>query len=568
MADAIAPAPVTVMLSTTGSSGPVAVTVVSEAGAAAQLMDGMLIEGQAQARVTKGLLEVVTANGVLQLKAAPGATLPAIPTGARLTLQMVGQGDSGQLFLVGLNGRVLGGAALAPNLGGLLNQNGGPAGTTQAGIIAGGRAVIDSPQPGQALAANGLPGPAALGSLGLTATVIRPAVLGGNSAVPGQTLPGTAQGGLPFDLPAGTRLTVRIAGVEPPATEGGTPAAGSAQPGQGTAPGTTPATGQTLASGQPAAGQPAPRPGQPPAGGQGLTPQVTLPQDNPGTVLSGTVTAHPPNGQAVVQTQVATLSVPTHADLPVGTRLTLEVVGTPQPPLPAPATARPEGLTALGWPALSDALDTLATTNQPQALEQLLRAIPQPDGRLAATMVAFTGAVRGGSTRALVPDTAIRGLEKAGKKEVVGRLAADLEALTEDSGRPVGNGDWRAYTMPMLNGGTVEPVRLFVRKPSGDEAGRGGANGNKANDHRFILDFNLTQLGRLQLDGLVRREDKLFDLIIRSGAAIDAQMRRDILAIFTDASELVGTKGTVSFQAGGRWMEFPPAPPAPTRIEV
>lgn len=565
MADAIVPTQTTVVLSSSGSSGPVAVTVVSDAAAAAQLMDGMLVEGEAQARAAKGLLEVVTANGVLQLKAAPGATLPAIPAGAKLTLQMVGQGDSGQLFLVGVNGRVLGGAAVLPNLVGLLNQGGALGGSAIANTTTGGRAVAGA-------TASAGPGAAALGTLGLAATVIRPALSG--QTQPTATTSG-APAGLPLDMPAGTRLTVRIAGIALPSVDG-------------TSPFPVPPAGQNGTPGtfgtQPAipGGQATPHPGMPQAGqtppGQG-NPAIVPPGTTAtgttatGTTLIGTVTAQPPNGQAVVQTSVATLSVPTQGDLPVGARLTLEVVGTPQPPLPAPPiTSRPEGLGALGWPALSEALDTLARSNQPQALEQLLRAIPQPDTRLAAAMVAFTGAVRdGATTRALTPESTVRGLEKAGKKDVATRLKGDLEALAEDAGRPVGNGDWRAFTMPMLHGGVVEPVRLFVRRPPGDDGsgnGRSGGNGDKANDHRFVLDFKLTRLGRLQLDGLVRREDKLFDLIIRTGEPIDAEMRLDILGIFTDASELVGTKGTVSFQSGGRWMEFPPAPPAPTRIEV
>lgn len=564
MADAIVSTPASAPLPASGGSAPVAVTVVSGGTTAAQLPEGALIEAQVQARASKGLLEVVTANGVLQIKAAPGTTLPVLSPGSKLTLQVIGQGDTAQLFVVGVNGRALGGAATLPGLPGLLNQ--GVAGPAQAGAGRPTGVIGQLPPTGGASGILGTPSPAALDSLGLTATVIRPAIPGG-PAVPGLASLPLPQG-MPADLPAGTRLTVRIADVQPPAApEGGMPAA-TPQPSPGVtagAPGNTPSL-----PGQPATTAPQPHPGLPPTGG-GLTPQITLPAEGsaPTVVLSGTVTAHPPNGQAVVQTQIATLSVPTHADLPVGTRLTLEVVGNPQPPLPAPSAApRAEGLTSLGWPALTDALDTLASANQPQALEQLLRAIPQPDGRLAASMVAFTGAVRAGSTRSLLPDSTVRGLEKAGKKEVAGRLTADLEALTEDSGRPVGNGDWRAYTMPMLHGGVVEPVRLFVRKGGEDGGGGRGGTGDRPNDHRFVLDFNLTQLGRLQLDGLVRREDKLFDLIIRSGEAMSADMRRDILAIFHDASELVGTKGTVSFQAGGRWMEFPPAPPAPTRIEV
>ncbi|MCR6629280.1 MAG: DNA polymerase III [Magnetospirillum sp.] len=545
MADAIPPAPPTVTVSASGGGGPVALTVLSDAAAVVELLDGALVEGQAQARAAKGMVEVVTADGTLQLKAPPGVQLPPIPPGARLLLQMIGQGADGQVMLLAINGRPLGGATI-PAAGSPAQpplQPGAPAG------LPGPANPLPAPQPGAPAVAIGAPPPAD-SPFGLTATVIRPAQLPGMPAPPGQTPPWPAGAGVPPDLPAGTRLTVRIAGIMPMAegVPGAQPLPGPASP-----------TGQPGPTAMPAAGlPPAPPGGIPPT----AAPTPTL--------LPGMVTAHPPGGQAVVQTPAGVLAVPTHADLPPGTGLLLEVVGKPLPPLPAaaPTAAAPQGLSPQGWPALSEALDVLATANQPQALEQLLRALPQPDARLAASMAAFAGTLRSGEARALLPENTVRGIEKAGRKDLAARLRGDLEELGREAGQPVAGGDWRAYTMPFLNGGAIEPIRLFVRKAGDEEGGGGKRGGGKGDDHRFVIDLNLSRMGRLQLDGLVRREDKLFDLIIRTAHPLPADMRRDILGIFADAGELVGTKGTVAFQAGGQWVEFPPAPPAPTRIEV
>lgn len=565
MADAIPAAPVTTAVSPAGGGGPVAVTVTADSATAQvlnKLADGAVLEGTAAARAVKGAVEITTADGPLQIKVQPGMTLPAFPPGAKLTLQMIGNGANGQLFLVAVNGRPLAGlppfnpAALPPGL--TLPLPPGPG--------------APSPQPtgpGTSLAAAApfgvVPSSAAppTSPLGLTATLIRPAQAAGESTQPGPKPPALVGTGLPPDLAPGTRLTVRIAGVVLP--DGGgegldrlpTLPPGSVSPASPAVPGT---------------GTPRPAQPVPPQQGGGLVPQITIPDtaQSPARLLPGSVVAHPPGGQAVVQTPIGTLSVPTYTPLPTGTQMTLEVVGQPLPPLPPPlppSAPAASGLSAQGWPVLTQALDVLANANQPQALEQLLRVMPQPDARLAASMVAFSGALRSGDVRSLLPDTSVRGLEKAGRKDVASRLKADLEGLAEEAGRPLGNGDWRLYTMPMLGGGAIEPIRLYVRKGSGDEGG-GKSAGNQSNDHRFVVDLNLTRLGRLQLDGLVRRHDKLFDLIIRTDAPLDQDIRRGILGIFTNASELVGTKGTVSFQAGGRWMEFPPAPPAPTRIEV
>lgn len=93
----------------TSSAGPVPVSVTGDAKALAGLPAGALIEAMAQARPTKGVLEVMTADGPLQLKVLPPATLPPIPEGARLLLQT---GPNGALSLMAVNGRALGGAAL------------------------------------------------------------------------------------------------------------------------------------------------------------------------------------------------------------------------------------------------------------------------------------------------------------------------------------------------------------------------------------------------------------------------------------------------------------------------
>lgn len=571
MADAIPPTLAGTAVTASGGTAPVAVAASSVSGAALKLSEGALMEAVANARASKGVVEVTTSEGTFQLKALPGQSLPAFAPGSKLTLQ---SGTGGQLYLVAVNGRPLVGLTMAtmgqplPGLMTILPQAGGQQPQAHgAAVLAGGSPATAghtlSGQPGVTPNASpltaGASGATSAGTPasppGLTATVIRPA----QSPLPPGTMPATISGAvgagtvsLPPDLPAGTRLTVRIAGVGiSPQQQGGTPT-----PGAGPAipsPRTNAAVQMPLSQG---------------------SPQTAQPQSSPQTVLlPAVVTAHPPGGQAVVQTAIGTLAVPTHADLASGTRLTLEVIGKPVPPPPAATTApvpSSPALGAQGWPVLSQALDVLAQSNQPQALEQLLRALPQADTRLAASMAAFASGLRGGPDgRSPLPDSAVRGLDKAGRKDLAARLLGDLEDLRQETGRPLAGGEWRVHTMPFLNGGAIEPVRLFVRRTPDDEAATGsGGRGDRNNDHRFVLDLNLSRLGRVQLDGLVRREEKLFDLIIRTGEPLDTETRRDILGIFTNASELVGTKGTVSFQSGGRWLDFPPAPPAPTRLEV
>lgn len=532
MSTAIPPAPPPAPAPSPAGAAPVTLAVVSDRAATTGLADGALLEATAQLRAAKGVIDALTATGPIQLK-TQGAVLPPIPMGAKLLLQVVNTAADTQMLLLAVNGRPLPGIALPPAAGQASPQAALPPGPQ-----------IQGPVP----PANPAP------PLGLNATLIRPAFL------PGTAPPGLPTGGLPPDMPAGTRMTVRIAEIGLPSPQGAMPAA---QPGaiqSGGMPATAPNAAPTSMPHTPAT-PPAP-PSLP------LPPPMPVPAAgaSPPVFLPGTVLAQPPGGNAVVQTAVGTLSVPTHMDLPEGTPLTLEVVGRPLPPPAAALAAKPAGLSPDGWPTLSQALDVLATGRQTAAMEDLLRVMPQSGPRLAASMAVFASALRNGEARALIPESAARALEKTGRKDLADRLKADLASLAEEPGRPVGSGDWRAYTMPFVNGAAIEPIRLFVRHSGDDGAQRRDGGGNT--DQRFILELNLSRLGRLQMDGLVRRADKLFDLIIRTDAPLSPETRHGILGLFASSSDLVGTKGSVSFQSGGRWVELPPTPPQPTRIEV
>lgn len=526
-----------------GGSGVAVLQILTNAKALDGLTTGALVDAVAQARAAKGLLDAMTANGPVQLRALPGNLLPAIPDGAKLTLQLMGQGGETQLRLLAVNGRPLMGAAA------LLAGQPGPGAPP---VLPGTQQAMAQPSPGAA--APVLPAAAPVAAAGLTATVIRPAAQPEQGGQAGQGSPpfGADTAGLPADLPAGTRVTVRIAGVTPPPVPGA-PAAQVAMP----------ASPAPASQNAPLASPPATAPGMmaaaPPTPGAAV-PMTTTP------TLQGTVVAHPPGGQAVVGTAIGSLALPVQGELPPGTTLRLEVVGPPQPPTapPTPTLSRPEGLTAAGWPALSETIQTLAGADR-QALDALMRTIPHDGPRLAAAMSLFTQAQRSGDRASVIGEGTTRALDKAGRRDLAERLRADVESLSDDAARPLGGGEWRCHTLPFVHGGIVDPIRLYVRGGGDDEQRK--ATGNAANDQRFVLDFSLSNLGRLQLDGLVRREEKLFDLIIRTGEPLSEPVRRGIMGIFTSASELAGTKGTVAFQSGGRWVE-PLPDTGPTRIEA
>ena len=74
---------------------------------------------------------------------------------------------------------------------------------------------------------------------------------------------------------------------------------------------------------------------------------------------------------------------------------------------------------------------------------------------------------------------------------------------------------------------------LLTRQHRRDEDGEEGEEGEVEGATRFVVELELSRLGPLQLDGLVRQSR--FDLIVRTTSPLAAEMRRDILGIFDDS---------------------------------
>jgi hypothetical protein len=113
--------------------------------------------------------------------------------------------------------------------------------------------------------------------------------------------------------------------------------------------------------------------------------------------------------------------------------------------------------------------------------------------------------------------------------------------------------DWRTAIVPFYNGAHLEPVQMHLRDRN--------ANSEDSEDNegsRFIIDVELSRLGRIQLDGFIKKrgsDHKTFDLIVRTAQPLPQPMRFDINRIFADFGEAAGLSGTITFQARARFVE-------------
>jgi hypothetical protein len=273
-------------------------------------------------------------------------------------------------------------------------------------------------------------------------------------------------------------------------------------------------------------------------------------------------------------------STPSAAALPIGTKLLLRIVALPPAPPPALLIGRviesggPEtlvdtafGLLAVqrrlalapdtliafepleqiapeqaddrslstggGWPALDEAVALLAELAPELAAQLRTLLSPQSGAQTAASLIFLLGALYHGDW----PGAGLReALADAAHEKLAKRIAADADAfrnLAEDAV----TGEWRVLTLPLIPGGFVIPLRLFLRRRRPDAPTEEAI--------RFAIEIELPRLGPLQLDGLLRGAQLI--LVLRSHRSLPQSLRDETANVCRRALLAWGLTGDLSF---------------------
>ncbi len=303
-------------------------------------------------------------------------------------------------------------------------------------------------------------------------------------------------------------------------------------------------------------GQPQPQSGQ--GGGDGQP--LPSPGDNaadlaPDTpILRGTVAGTTPQGQPILATKQGMLALNVPASLPQGSTVTAALTDLAR----ATQAAAPPGgdplapMSERDWPALRQAMAALLNSD-PAAARALQATMPQPNRKLTAALSFFMAAIQGGDARSWLGEDATSALEKSGRRDLLAQLEKDFESVKQQAAEPL-PGDWRPYTLPMMDASGIKPIHVYVHPLKGDEEGGEGKEKAKPGS-RFLIDVEMSRLGPMQLDGLVRPNH--FDLILRSHAGLPPDLRVQLIQVFADSVRAVGYSGGLSFQSGAKsWVKL------------
>ena len=282
-------------------------------------------------------------------------------------------------------------------------------------------------------------------------------------------------------------------------------------------------------------------------------------------VVAGVVTGQAAGGGLLVRTDLGLLKMDTASTLPSGTLVEVEVLGPASRPdagLSAPASASAH-LPAAGdvsallhqlgqsWPAMAEAIAAVQTVDPAIAQQVVKPKVPAPNLQLTNTFLMFMAALRGGDIRGWFGDEAAKTMERAGQKNFLSKLVGDIGELAKlaDDTPP---GEWRPMPLPFFDGKGLQQIWMFTRQQQSEDGD--DEDGDQNPGTRFVIELNLSEMGGLQLDGLV--QEKRFDLILRSRQELPQSVRRDLSQIMETSLGSTGYDGSLVFEAG----DFPVNP--------
>jgi len=496
----IAPLRAAVALSATAATGaasaaPSLATIASGAIPAAltQLGIGAVITGVVAERGPRGQVIIRTDKGSLTLQ-----TALALRVGAAVTLQIQSLGAQSQMMILSVDGQPL------ANQQASTTAKQTPPLSTPGLHASAGKPPLAGEAPARATPALSSPAaPPALRTGAVLTGLLIPQAAAPSSA------PAFTASPLPAAVPHndGEPIAVRILGIAPPVAR------------SVTAPAAIP-----------------PR----------LIPELTAADD--AVTFTATVIDAGPNetaGSSLLRTPFGLLRLPVPAHEPPGSQIALELL-TPRNAAGARMASighelgTPRQILALGqeWPALRNLVAALETETPELAQQVLATALPRVGPTLAAGMLLFVAAMRNGNLRNWLGEQTVETLERRGHGGLVKQLADDMAVLPRlAETQPNG---WQTLLLPVYDGEALRQIRMSLRRSRKDE------NGERKDGARFIIEAELSKLGPLQLDGLVRMPQ--FDLAVRTRENLPPELRANIVEIFNDAMQATGMKGAVAFQ--------------------
>ena len=268
-------------------------------------------------------------------------------------------------------------------------------------------------------------------------------------------------------------------------------------------------------------------------------------------LISAQVAATTPSGQPILYTPLGVMITDEKLSLLAGQKIKLQIIPNK---IRIPTDITPELRVSdyfnfREWTNLEKMIEEIRTTQHSINMESIISKIPKPDNKMTAKMLFFLQALKGASIKNwLGIDNSIF-LEKT-NPDLFKQLDEDFLILSRNLIEP-GTNEWRTTIIPIMNGLGLDHFQFHTQDQSFHKENHSDKKGA-----RFIIDLELSHLGRIQIDGLTRKKNKNFDLIIRSERDLGNQIKKKINTIYLNFTKIMTFSGQISFQVSKKFAEI------------
>lgn len=268
-------------------------------------------------------------------------------------------------------------------------------------------------------------------------------------------------------------------------------------------------------------------------------------------------------GQTTPQSQTQHITIQRPIDnFQIGTRLTINITQAQSVQNTDTQTHIEQSRHAMAfltpdtsWPTLTDIEHTLHLNN-PALAQNFTNTLPSPaqPNHINAASLFFLAAMRSGDVQSWLGDKASDLLKILGKSDLLNALGGELSSLntlnTESATQ-----EWRSLSLPMHWQDEIHQIVLHYRKQNNGEHGDQREDGETT---RFVMDFKLSNIGDLQIDGLYaqhQNKPQRLDLILRSEQSFSEAMRVNMQDLYQSALHNAGFDGMLGFQQKEHWVQ-------------
>lgn len=295
-----------------------------------------------------------------------------------------------------------------------------------------------------------------------------------------------------------------------------------------------------------------------------LSQNPTLIQNIANNILEGHVSGQTLQGQPVVTTAKGDLVLPGAKGIPNGTQLLLAII--PDDLITEAGNKWDElgdfkpGISKQ-WPALAASLQQLIG-NDLQLDPNIANSLPKLNSQLPIAALFFWSALRTGDLRNWLGDRALDKIRASGRgADMLAKASHEFKALQE-SEKDSDSGEWKTYPLPFSDQNGLSVMNFYVRRYNSEPDTRENEENNKKRsnlpDARFVVEIGFSEIGNMQLDGLIRRKEgqRLLDMIIRTQIMLPIELRNTLRDGFFNVLGATGVNGTLAFQTGvNNWVK-------------